>query len=92
MRAGPSLMFMVDMRCSSFSSSSACPSISCDRNWEARSSHPERTTDKKVENYGTLTLMHTAVHALAPNANSYITNKSIKFEVETDELQINVTH
>lgn len=33
-------MFMVDMRCSSFSSSRACPSISCDRNWEASSSQP----------------------------------------------------
>ncbi|KAG7215420.1 hypothetical protein INR49_006520 [Caranx melampygus] len=42
LRAGPSLMFMVDMRCSSFSSSSACPSISCDRNWEASSSQPVR--------------------------------------------------
>lgn len=43
LRAGPSLMFMVDMRCSSFSSSRACPSISCDRNWEASSSQPTRT-------------------------------------------------
>lgn len=40
LRAGPSLMFMVDMRCSSFSSRRACPSISCDRNWEASSSQP----------------------------------------------------
>lgn len=39
-RAGPSLMFMVDMRCSSFSSSRACPSISCDRKWGACSSQP----------------------------------------------------
>lgn len=38
--AGPSLMFMVDMRCSSFRSSRACPSISCDRNWVAKSSQP----------------------------------------------------
>lgn len=30
--AGPSLMFMVEMRWSSRSSRSACPSISCDRN------------------------------------------------------------
>lgn len=46
----------------------------------------------KVENYGTLTLMHTVVHALAPNTDIYITNKSIRFEMETDELQINVWH
>lgn len=42
LRAGPSLMFMVDMRCSSFSSSRAWPSISCDRNWEASSSQPAK--------------------------------------------------
>lgn len=42
LRAGPSLMFIVDMRCSSLSSISACPSISCDRNWDARSSQPDK--------------------------------------------------
>lgn len=50
LRAGPSLMFMVDMRCSSFSSSSACPSISCDRNWEASSSQPARKRRGRNEN------------------------------------------
>lgn len=47
LRAGPSLMFMVDMRCSSFSRSRACPSISWERNWEASSSQPE--TKKKTD-------------------------------------------
>ena len=42
LRAGPNLMFIVDIRCSSFSKSKACPSISCDRNWEASSSQPEK--------------------------------------------------
>lgn len=41
--AGPSLMFMVEMRWSSRSSRSACPSISCDRNWAASSSQPGET-------------------------------------------------
>lgn len=43
------MMFMVDMRCSSFSSSSACPSISCDRNWEASSSQPAGTESMRSE-------------------------------------------
>ena len=46
--AGPSLMFMVDMRCSSFSSSRAWPSISCDRNWEAISSQPAERRKRDV--------------------------------------------
>lgn len=41
--AGPSLMFMVDMRCSSFSSSRACPSISWQRNSSAISRQPAAT-------------------------------------------------
>lgn len=49
LRAGPSLMFMVDIRCSSFSSSRACPSISCDRNWEASSSQPANRRTKIKE-------------------------------------------
>lgn len=42
LRAGPSLMFMVEMRWSSRSSRRAWPSISCDRNWAANSSQPEQ--------------------------------------------------
>lgn len=41
LRAGPSLIFMVEMRWSSRRSMRACPSISCDRNWAASSSQPE---------------------------------------------------
>lgn len=40
--AGPSLMFMVEMRWSSRSSSRAWPSISWERNWAASSSQPEQ--------------------------------------------------
>lgn len=39
--AGPSLIFMVEIRWSSRKSSRACPSISCDRKWAASSSQPE---------------------------------------------------
>lgn len=45
LRAGPSLMFMVEMRWSSRKSSSACPSISWDWNWAASSSQPDRPRD-----------------------------------------------
>lgn len=48
LRAGPSLIFMVEMRCSSRRSSRACPSISCDKNWAASSSQPEQK-DRKVD-------------------------------------------
>lgn len=41
LRAGPSLMFMLVMRWSSVSSSSAWPSISCTRNASATSLQPE---------------------------------------------------
>lgn len=43
LRAGPSLIFIVEIRCSSRRSIRACPSISCDRNWAANSSQPEQT-------------------------------------------------
>ena len=42
LRAGPSLMLMAVIRWSSFSSSRACPSISCCRNSSAYSPHPGR--------------------------------------------------
>lgn len=46
-RAGPSLMFMVEIRWSSLSSNRACPSISCDRNWVASSSQPKPSRKPK---------------------------------------------
>lgn len=53
LRAGPSLMFIVDMRWSSRRSSRACPSISCDRNWAASSSQPE-DNKTRIQDTGTL--------------------------------------
>lgn len=47
LRAGPSLMFMVPMRWSSFSSSRACPSISWERNSSAISRQPATTHDRE---------------------------------------------
>lgn len=49
LRAGPSLIFMVDMRWSSRRSSRACPSISCERNCAASSSQPEH--NKKTQRH-----------------------------------------
>lgn len=48
LRAGPSLIFMVEIRCSSRRRSRACPSISCDRNWAASSSQPEHSRKDKT--------------------------------------------
>lgn len=49
--AGPSLMFMVLIRWSSFNRSKACPSISWDRNSSAISWQPAQTATENRCNY-----------------------------------------
>lgn len=50
LRAGPNLIFMVEIRWSSRRSSNACPSISCDRKWAASSSQPgQKQRNRKIQ-------------------------------------------